>query len=98
MVKHTEQFAVFKNLGKAVRFLLAQKPARFYLQSQQQTRGENIEVENIKTGYTVIAKAQLLPELNGEEKSLIIFVIGSEDREKDLLQLSEEAFNSFDWE
>ena len=76
LVKPQSSLRFSKIWEKPSGFLLAQKPAAILPAKPATNSWENIEVENIKTGYTVIAKGSIIARVKRGGKSLIIFVIG----------------------
>lgn len=99
LVFYLQNFAVFKNLGKKTRINFSSPSGTNYsCKTSNKLIGKNLEIENIKTGHTPLAKGSIIARVRRENKSLLIFVLKSENRELDFLKLTDLAFNSFAWE
>ena len=59
--------------------------------------GKNGEIEAVKTGSTPEAKGAIIAKVNREGKTVLVILLESEDREKDLLNLADLAFKAFEW-
>lgn len=98
LTAYTQSLAVFKNLGKRTVISFASKAGRlFSCKATNKLVGKNLEIENIKTGYTEQAKGSIIARVSRGGKTLIVVVVGSQSREQDLLKLSELAFENFEW-
>ena len=96
---YTQNFAAFKNLGKKTKVELTVENGKiFSCKATNKLVGKNLEIEAIKTGYTPWAKGSIIARVTQNGSSLIVVVIGSEDRESDLLRLSKIVFSGFSWE
>ena len=96
---YTQGYGLFKSMGRKteVSFLSADNRA-FSCKATNKLIGKNLEIEAIKTGYTQKALGSIIARVTRDGKKLIVLLVGSEDREGDLLKLSETAFENFVWE
>ena len=96
---YTQGYGLFKSMGRKteVSFLSADNRA-FSCKATNKLVGKNLEIEAIKTGYTQKALGSIIARVTRDGKKLIVLLVGSEDREGDLLKLSEIAFENFVWE
>jgi len=98
LTNFTQSLAVFKNLGKRTEVGFVSKfEKNFECKATNKLLGKDLEIESIKTGYTENARGSIIARVKRGQISLLIIVVGSEDREQDLLKLSELSFENFDW-
>lgn len=94
----TQALAAFRNLSKKTEIRFFSKSGReFSCKASNKLLGKNYEIESIKTGYTNRAKGSIIAKVKQDSKSLLIVVVGSENREQDLVKLAEAVFNNFGW-
>ncbi len=98
LANYTQNLAVFKNLGKKTGVSFVSKENRSYsCTATNKLVGKNGEIEAVKTGSTPEAKGAIIAKVNREGKTVLVILLESEDREKDLLNLADLAFKAFEW-
>ena len=99
LVFHTQNYALYKSLGRqTVVSFTSRENKTFSCKATNKLVGKDVEIEAIKTGYTPKALGSIIGRVNRESKKIIVILLGSADRESDLLKLSEIAFENFSWE
>ena len=98
LTNFTQNLAAFKNLGKKTSVSFVSKENRNYsCLATNKLVGKNVEIEAVKTGSTPEAKGAMIAKVSREGKTVLVILLESENREKDLLSLSDLAFRAFDW-
>ena len=98
LVNYTQNMAVFKNLGRKTGASFNSLKGKSYsCKATNRLIGKNSEIEAIKTGLTPDAKGAMIAKVTRAGKTVVSIVLESENREGDLLMLSDLAFKTFDW-
>lgn len=96
---HTQNLAIFKNLGERTDVKFTSKTGRqISCKASNKLVGKNLEIENVKTGYTARALGSMIAKITRNEKKILIIIVGSQNREADLLALAEQAFQNYEWQ
>jgi serine-type D-Ala-D-Ala carboxypeptidase (penicillin-binding protein 5/6) len=99
LIGFTQKLALFKNLSKNSELKFMSKSGEVYAcKATNKLVGKNMEVEAIKTGHTLHAKGTMAAKVVRDGKRIIVMLLGSEDREQDLLSLAELAYSNFSWQ
>lgn len=99
LVGYSQSLAIFKNLSKSSSLSFEAKTGELYAcKATNKLVGKNLEIEAIKTGYTLGAKGAMVARVVRNGHKIIVIILGSEDREQDLLTLAELAFDNYVWE
>lgn len=93
-----QKLAVFKNLGrrKTVSFV-SQNGFTYSCGATNKLIAKDPTIEVVKTGFTDRAKGSMIAKINRQGRSVLIIILGSEQRETDLLKLADLTFQNFEW-
>ncbi len=96
LIDHVSKLAAFSNLGKTLVYEFKTEEGRIIkTKNTNKLLLNNPEIEAIKTGYTPNSKGSMAVKLKAFDRNIVIIVIGSTNREKDILSLKNLVLNDF---
>lgn len=96
LIDHVSKLAAFSNLGKTLVYEFKTEEGRIIkTKNTNKLLSTNPEIEAIKTGFTPNAKGSMAVKLKAFDRNIVIIVIGSANREKDIISLKNMVLNDF---
>lgn len=91
-----QQLSAFTSLGRRTGYSFSSSAGKiFKIQSTNKLLETHPEMEAVKTGFTENSKGSIIAKVNWSGRKIIIIVLGSQDREKDLVNLEREIMESY---
>jgi serine-type D-Ala-D-Ala carboxypeptidase (penicillin-binding protein 5/6) len=98
LVIETQKYSAFVSLGKKTGYTFSSEQNNSYsVKATNKLVFKHTEFESIKTGFTQESAGSLISKVENDSNKIVIIVIGSENREKDTLDIKNEIFKTFTW-
>lgn len=99
LAKFSQNISAIKQLGKHKGVAFSSVEGQTYFcKSSNKLISESEEFENLKTGWTENSGGSMIVKAKNNQNEVLIILLNSPQREKDVKQLAELAFSQFYWD